>query len=79
MIRPCETHVRELKPNGLIGRLIKKYSYVVTLCKINEPDVLAVRFDGYERKTDIHKACEEKYPSWNIKTISRLYDEDFEP
>ena len=60
------------------NRTVKLYSYVVVLCKKGGDDVHAVRFDGYERKTDLFPVIEEKYPMWKVKAIHKLYDEDFE-
>ena len=47
MRRPCEVHVREVKPNGLLGKTIKKFSYVAVLCKKESDLVMAVRVDEY--------------------------------
>lgn len=77
MRRPCEVHEREIKPNGLIGKMIKKYSYTAVLCEIEGDRVMAVRLDGCERKTDIHKAIDKEYPGWKVKAVHKLYDDDF--
>lgn len=76
MRRPCVTYEREIKENGL-GRTIKKFSYVAVLTKINDSEVKAVRMDGFERKTDVHKKVEEQFPDWKVKAVHKLYDEDF--
>ena len=59
------------------NKLIKLNSYVVTLCEIDGDDVAAVRMDYFQNKGDVHKAVEEKFKGWKIKTINKLYDEDF--
>ena len=33
--------------------------------------------DYYQNKEDVHKAVEEKFKGWKVKTINKLYDEDF--
>ena len=78
MTRPCERSRREVKDNGLLGRTIKEHSYVVTLCRIGGNRVSAVRMEYYGSKTDVHNAIAKQFPGWKIKTISRLYDEDFQ-
>ena len=78
MKKPTESLMREVKPNGCMGRTIKKYSYVVTMCKKGEAEVMAVRMDYFQNKLDAHKAIEEQYPGWRVKTISKLYEEDFD-
>ena len=78
MKNPVESWTHELKPNGLQGKSIRKYSYVVTLCEKDGHNVQAVRIEFYLNKIDVHKAVEKQYPDWNIKTINRLYDEDFD-
>ena len=78
MRRPTEQLTRELKPNGLYGRSIYKYSYVATLCKKGGDEVMAVRMEYFQNKTDVHKALDEQYPGWKLKTINKLYEEDFD-
>lgn len=78
MKKPTESWMREVKANGCMGRTIKRYSYVVTMCKKGEAEVMAVRMDYFQNKLDVHKAIEEQYPGWKIKTISKLYEEDFD-
>lgn len=55
-------------------KTIKLYSYVALLTEKDGSEVKAVRFDGYERKTDVMNDCPD---DWNIKGIYKLYDEDF--
>lgn len=78
MKKPTESWMREVKANGCMGRTIKRYSYVVTMCKKGEAEVMAVRMDYFQNKLDAHKAIEEQYPGWKVKTISKLYEEDFD-
>jgi hypothetical protein len=59
------------------GKLVKLNSYVVTLCEIDGDDVAAARMDYYQNKEEVHKAVREKFKGWKIKTINKLYDEDF--
>ena len=56
-------------------RTIKLYSYAVLLTEKGGSEVKAMRFDGYERKTDVYKDIPD---GWNLKSIHKLYDEDFD-
>ena len=78
MRRPTEQISREMKENGCFGRSIKKCSYVVTMCKRGGDDVVAVRMEYFQNKLDAVKEVEKKYPGWKIKTINKLYEEDFD-
>ena len=52
------------------GRRTKKlYSYVVLLTEKDGSEVKAMRFDGYERKTDV---MHEIPDGWNLKAIQKL-------
>ena len=73
------------KPNGGM-KTVRTHSYVAIMCrKMNLPeleaskeeDLIAVRIDGMERKTDVMNMLWEELPDWNIKSVQRLYDEDF--
>lgn len=77
MTKPTESLYREMKPNGLFGKTIKKHSYVVTLCEIGDDDVAAVRMDYFQNKEEVSRAVREEFKGWKIKAITRLYDEDF--
>ena len=77
MKRDTEILRRELRPDGHPGKAVKMCSYVITLCKKDGADVMAVRAEYFQNKLDAHKWVEEKYPGWNVKTINRLYGEDF--
>ncbi len=76
-MRSCENFRRVINDNGMMGRTIKEYSYVVTLCRIGGDEVAAVRMEYFGSKTDVHNAIARQFPGWKIKTINRLYDEDF--
>lgn len=78
MKKPTESWMREVKVNGCMGKTIKRYSYVVTMCKKGEAEVMAVRMDYFQNKLDAHKVIEEQYPGWKVKTISKLHEEDFD-
>lgn len=57
---------------------IKLYSYVITLTEQDGSEVKAIRADGFQNKEDVYIACIEQWPGWNIKTISKLYETDFD-
>ena len=78
MRRPCETTEMVQKENGG-WRSTKFYSYVAVLTQVDGDQVMAVRFDDYERKSDVSQAIrqEHEYEGWNIKLINKLYDDDF--
>ena len=78
MKKPVESWTHECKENGLQGKSVRRYSYVVTLCEKDGHKVKAVRTEFFQNKIDVHKAIEKLYPDWNIKNINRLYDEDFD-
>lgn len=78
MRTPTQILKREMTSCGLPGHQVKLNSYVVTLCKQDGSEVMAVRMEYYQNKTDVHHACLDQYPEWNVKTIGRLYDEDFD-
>ena len=72
MIKPTVSIERDAN-----NKLVKLNSYVVTLCEIDGDDVAAVRMDYYQNKEEVHKAVRKKFKGWKIKTINKLYDEDF--
>ena len=78
MPRPTVLYERKMKENGHLGPITKTYSYVVTLCEIGGSEVRAIRVDGAERKADVSALTKKMYPDWKVKTVNRLYDEDFE-
>ena len=80
MKRPCEQFVRTLKPNGTFGKTEKLASYVVTLCDVDDDVVRAFRVDGCHNKQEALEklAMQVRTPEMlNIKSVSKLYDEDF--
>lgn len=77
MKTPTEGFRQAFKENGCKGPLIRTHSYVAVICEIDGDQVHAVRYDGYERKTDVYKAVTDDYPGWKMKLVNRLYDEDF--
>lgn len=74
MRRPCETIEVVQKENGTY-RSVKHYSYVMLLTKIDDDEVMAVRYDGYTNKEELVNAVD--HPGWNLKGILKLYDNDF--
>ena len=72
MTKPTESIERNAN-----NKLVKLNSYVVTLCEIDGDDVAAMRMDYFRNKEEVHKAVREKFKGWKIKTINKLYDEDF--
>lgn len=76
MVRPVETYVTMQKENGGF-RTVHLYSYVVLLTEIGGDKVQAVRYDDYERKTDLYHIAQHDYPGWKIKGTWKLYEEDF--
>ena len=73
MIKPTVSIERDAN-----NKLIKLNSYVVTLCEIDDDDVAAIRMDYYQNKEEVSRAVKEKFKGWKIKTINKLYDEDFQ-
>ena len=57
---------------------VKLFSYVITLTEQDGSEVKAIRADGFQNKHDVYIACIEQWPGWNIKTISKLYETDFD-
>ena len=77
MRRPCEVYKVVQKENGTY-RKVKHYSYVALLTKIEDDQVLAVRYDGYTSKYDgLLDDVKHDYPEWNVKGIYKLYEQDF--
>lgn len=56
---------------------LKFYSRVVTLCKKNGNEVMAVRYDDCTNWLDVQHAVKKDYPDWNIKSARILYEDDF--
>lgn len=76
-MRPVMINKHEHLDNGLYGHMIKKYSYVATLCRIGGDDVMAVRMEYYQNKADVRKDLDKQYPGWKVKDILKLYEDDF--
>ena len=57
---------------------IALYSYVVTMTEKNGSKVQALRFDGWRTKLEVLKHVMDSYPDWKAKSVSKLYEEDFE-
>lgn len=76
MFHPTETITTIFKENGC-SKNVRQYSYVAVLCRKSGSEVMAVRYEYYERKTDVHNKIVKDFPEWKVKTISRLYDADF--
>ena len=57
---------------------MKLYSYVATLTEQDGASVMAIRVDGAQNQHDVYTAMLDQYPGWNIKTISKLYESDFD-
>lgn len=56
----------------------KLNNYVAVLCgKRSTKDVIAVWFIEHENKTAVYYSCENLYPSYEVKAILKMYDEDF--
>lgn len=51
--------------------------YVVTMTQKKGTEVKALKVEA-DRKTDVMKMMDQKEPGWKIKSILRLYQEDFE-
>ena len=80
MKKPCEQFVRTLKPNGTFGKTEKLASYVITVCEVDEEHVGAFRVDGCHNKQEALEKLAMKFlapEAFNIKSVSKLYDEDF--
>lgn len=53
-------------------------SYVVLLTEIGGDSVAAIRYDNYTNKHELMKYVWEQLPDWKIKTVLKLYDDDFQ-
>ncbi len=60
------------------SKKVTLHSYVATLTEKDGSDVKAIRIDGATNKYDVHMALLDRFPNWNIKTISKLYETDFD-
>lgn len=73
---PTEQLGIQFSPSGN-QKTVKLYSYVFTLCERGGSEVTAIRVDGYKNKEEAGEDIRAKFPEWNIKTISKLYEDDF--
>lgn len=73
---PVESFRTQLSPKGF-AKTVRLHSYVAMLTRKDSHEVLAVRYDGFETKEQVHTVAAEEYEDWNIKGVWRLYDEDF--
>lgn len=53
------------------------YNYAALLCKKGGAEVRSAVFNGYNNKAEVYRDAGRQYPDWNVKTIVRLYYEDF--
>lgn len=53
-------------------------SYVVVMTEIGGDRVLAIRYDEYLNKEEVMKYVWEQLPGWKIKTVLKLFDDDFQ-
>lgn len=73
------TEQRDVVPTAKGGaRTVKLYSYVITLTEQDGSEVKAIRADGFQNKEDVYTACIEQHVGWNIKSIQKLYETDFD-
>ena len=73
---PVESFRTQLSPKGF-AKTVRLHSYVAMLTRKDSHEVLAVRYDGFETKEQVHTVAAKEYEDWNIKGVWRLYDEDF--
>lgn len=58
-------------------RTIRLYSYVALLTEKGGSEVKAVRYDGFQRATDVMAEIDTDYPGWKIRGVYKLSEEDF--
>lgn len=75
---PVETSETYVKDNGNLGTRVF-HSYVVVLTEKDGANVKAVRIHTQYKKgqSEMMDQIEMGYPEWNIKSITRLYEDDF--
>lgn len=52
-------------------------NYVAILCQKGGVDVRLARVDQQKSRNDVYPILKKLYPDWNIKSVQRLYYEDF--
>lgn len=73
---PTEKRVIKITKAGT--KRVQLHSYVITLTEQDGSEVKAIRADGFQNKEDVYTACIEQHVGWNIKSIQRLYETDFD-
>jgi hypothetical protein len=75
---PVETSETYVKDNGCLGTRVL-HSYVVVLTEKDGANVKAIRIHTQYKKgqEEMTKQIELGFPDWNIKSITRLYEDDF--
>lgn len=53
------------------------YDYIAILCKKGGDDIMTVRVNQKTDKQQVYAVVEQTYPDWNVKSVQRLYYEDF--
>lgn len=74
-VESSETYVRD---NGCLGTRVL-HSYVVVLTEKDGANVKAIRIHTQHKKgqEEMTRQIELGFPDWNIKSITRLYEDDF--
>lgn len=75
---PVESSETYVKDNGCLGTRVL-HSYVVVLTEKDGANVKAIRIHTQHKKgqSEMMDQIEMGYPEWNIKSITRLYEDDF--
>ena len=75
---PVETSETYVKDNGCLGTRVL-HSYVVVLTEKDGANVKAIRIHTQHKKgqEEMIKQIALGFPDWNIKSITRLYEDDF--
>lgn len=75
---PIESSETYVKDNGCLGTRVL-HSYVVVLTEKDGANVKAIRIHTQHKKGQekMTRQIELGFPDWNIKSITRLYEDDF--
>lgn len=75
---PVESSETYVKDNGCLGTRVL-HSYVVVLTEKDGANVKAIRIHTQHKKgqEEMTKQIKLGFPDWNIKSITRLYEDDF--
>ena len=76
-MRPTEQTGISYSARGKAQRA-KIYSFVATLCEIGGDEVKAIRYDGCKTWVDAFAQAVDDMPGWKVKSVERLFDDDFE-